>query len=222
MMTNLFSTFDPSTSLQLSMNWISTFIGLLIIPAYYWMLPNRIHMLMSIIINKLHEEFKMLLGPKNKGMTLMMITLFMFILTNNAMGLLPYVFTSSSHLVFTMTLALPLWLSIMLFGWINHTNHMFTHLVPMGTPAVLMPFMVLIETISNLIRPGSLAVRLTANMIAGHLLMSLLGNNSVNASSFILMFIMSIQMMLMLFETAVAIIQAYVFSVLSTLYTSEV
>nr|AVJ52330.1 ATP synthase F0 subunit 6 [Odontotarsus purpureolineatus] len=222
MMTNLFSTFDPATSLQFSLNWISTFIGFLIIPASYWMLPNRINVMMNSIISKLHGEFKMLLGPKNKGMTLMMIALFMFILTNNAMGLLPYVFTSSSHLVFTMTLALPLWLSIMLFGWINHTNHMFTHLVPMGTPAMLMPFMVLIETISNLIRPGSLAVRLTANMIAGHLLMSLLGNNSVNASSIILMLIMSVQMLLMLFETAVAIIQAYVFSVLSTLYTSEV
>nr|AVJ52315.1 ATP synthase F0 subunit 6 [Diolcus irroratus] len=222
MMTNLFSTFDPSTSLQLSMNWISTFIGFILLPFSYWTLPNRINILISKITNKLHEEFKMLLGSGSKGMTLLMISLFMFILTNNAMGLLPYIFTSSSHLVFTMTLAVPLWLSIMLFGWINHTNHMFTHLVPAGTPAVLMPFMVLIETISNLIRPGSLAVRLTANMIAGHLLMSLLGNNSTNASNIILMFIMMIQMMLMMFETAVAVIQAYVFSVLSTLYASEV
>nr|AVJ52342.1 ATP synthase F0 subunit 6 [Symphylus caribbeanus] len=222
MMTNLFSTFDPSTSLQFSMNWISTFVGFLILPMSFWMLPNRINLLISSVTTKLHEEFKMLLGSGMKGMTLLMIAMFMFILTNNAMGLLPYVFTSSSHLVFTMTLALPLWLSIMLFGWINNTNHMFTHLVPMGTPAVLMPFMVLIETISNIIRPGSLAVRLTANMIAGHLLMSLLGNNSVNANNIVLMFIMSVQMMLMMFETAVAIIQAYVFSVLSTLYTSEV
>nr|AVJ52341.1 ATP synthase F0 subunit 6 [Stethaulax marmoratus] len=222
MMTNLFSTFDPSTSLQFSMNWMSTFIGFLMMPLAFWLLPNRMNMLILSITKKLHEEFKMLLGHGNKGMTLLMISLFMFILTNNAMGLLPYVFTSSSHLVFTMTLALPLWLSIMLFGWINNTNHMFTHLVPMGTPAVLMPFMVLIETISNIIRPGSLAVRLTANMIAGHLLMSLLGNNAVNVNNIILIFIMSIQMMLMMFETAVAIIQAYVFSVLSTLYTSEV
>nr|AVJ52321.1 ATP synthase F0 subunit 6 [Homaemus proteus] len=222
MMTNLFSTFDPSTSVQFSMNWISTFIGLFIMPLSYWLLPNRLTLMIMNITSKLHEEFKMLLGSGNKGMTLMMIALFMFILTNNALGLLPYVFTSSSHLVFTMTLALPLWLSIMLFGWINNTNHMFTHLVPMGTPAILMPFMVLIETISNLIRPGSLAVRLTANMIAGHLLMSLLGNNSVEASSVVLALIMSVQMILMLFETAVAIIQAYVFSVLSTLYTSEV
>nr|AVJ52316.1 ATP synthase F0 subunit 6 [Diolcus variegatus] len=222
MMTNLFSTFDPTTSMYISMNWISTFMGFILLPLSYWTLPNRINMLINNITNKLHEEFKMLLGSGKKGMTLLMISLFMFILTNNAMGLLPYIFTSSSHLVFTMALALPLWLTIMLFGWINQTNHMFTHLVPTGTPAVLMPFMVLIETISNLIRPGSLAVRLTANMIAGHLLMSLLGNNSINASTIILAFIMMIQMLLMMFETAVAVIQAYVFSVLSTLYTSEV
>nr|AVJ52337.1 ATP synthase F0 subunit 6 [Scutiphora pedicellata] len=222
MMTNLFSTFDPSTSMLLSLNWMSTFIGMILVPSAFWILPNRMNILINSMVYKLHQEFKLLLGPKNKGMTLIMITLFMFIIFNNAMGLLPYVFTSSSHLVFTMTLALPLWLSIMLFGWINNTNHMFTHLVPMGTPVVLMPFMVMIETISNLIRPGSLAVRLTANMIAGHLLMSLLGNNSINANNIILPFIIIIQMMLMMFETAVAIIQAYVFSVLSTLYTSEV
>nr|AFI54803.1 ATP synthase F0 subunit 6 [Eucorysses grandis] len=222
MMTNLFSTFDPSTSIQLSMNWMSTFIGMILIPSTFWLLPNRMNIFIFMIMNKLHEEFKLLLGPQNKGMTLMMITLFTFIIFNNAMGLLPYVFTSSSHLVFTMTLALPLWLSIMIFGWINNTNHMFMHLVPTGTPMMLMPFMVMIETISNLIRPGSLAVRLTANMIAGHLLMSLLGNNSINISNILLPVIMIIQMILMMFETAVAIIQAYVFSVLSTLYTSEV
>nr|YP_009654684.1 ATP synthase F0 subunit 6 [Scoparipes salvazai]QCI09213.1 ATP synthase F0 subunit 6 [Scoparipes salvazai] len=222
MMTNLFSTFDPATSLNMSLNWLSTFLGFTLIPTAFWVLPNRINMLLMNMINKLHDEFKMLLGPSSRGMTLMTITLFMFILTNNSMGLLPYIFTSSSHLTFTMTLALPMWLSIMIFGWVNHTNHMFAHLVPSGTPAMLMPFMVLIETISNLIRPGSLAVRLTANMIAGHLLMSLLGNNSAGASGTILPLIISIQMMLMLFEAAVAIIQAYVFSVLSTLYTSEV
>nr|YP_002735074.1 ATP synthase F0 subunit 6 [Riptortus pedestris]ABZ02116.1 ATP synthase F0 subunit 6 [Riptortus pedestris] len=222
MMTNLFSTFDPATSTFSSMNWISTITCFLLIPLTYWMLPNRLNTLFNLLISKLNEEFKTLMGPNSKGMTLMMISLFMFILINNIMGLLPYIFTSSSHMVFTMTMALPLWLSLMIFGWINHTNHMFAHLIPIGTPAPLMPFMVLIETISNLIRPGSLAVRLTANMIAGHLLMSLLGNNATNANLIILPLIISIQIMLMLFESAVSLIQSYVFSVLSTLYSSEV
>nr|YP_010463270.1 ATP synthase F0 subunit 6 [Macropes harringtonae]UUJ37794.1 ATP synthase F0 subunit 6 [Macropes harringtonae] len=220
MMTNLFSTFDPATSMKLSMNWISSLTCFMIMPLYFWNMPNRMNMVFMMITTKLHEEFKTLMGKNSKGMTLMMVSLFMFILINNFLGLLPYIFTSSSHLAFSLTMALPMWLSLMLFGWINKTNYMFAHLIPSGTPAMLMPFMVLIETISNIMRPGSLAVRLTANMIAGHLMMSLLGNNSINSS--MLIFIFLVQMGLMLFESAVALIQAYVFSVLSTLYSSEI
>nr|YP_010192718.1 ATP synthase F0 subunit 6 [Picromerus lewisi]QZP40898.1 ATP synthase F0 subunit 6 [Picromerus lewisi] len=222
MMTNLFSTFDPATSMSYSLNWLSTFLGLLMIPYSYWLLPGRTSAMFNNIMKSLHNEFKMLLGPNSEGMTLLTISLFMFILMNNFMGLMPYIFTSTSHLSFSLTLALPLWLSMMIFGWTKNTNSMFAHLVPNGTPSLLMPFMVLIETISNIIRPGSLAVRLTANMIAGHLMMSLLGNKSLNVSSLILLFIMTIQVGLMMFEVAVAMIQAYVFSVLTTLYSSEV
>nr|AEH21217.1 ATP synthase F0 subunit 6 [Himacerus apterus] len=221
MMNNLFSAFDPASSNMLSLNWTSTFIIMMLIPMNYWMSPSRYMIMFNMIMIKLHNEFKMLLNNKIKGFTLIFISLFMLILINNLYGLVPYIFTSTSHLVFSLTMALPLWLSLMLFGWINHTQNMFTHLIPMGTPPMLMPFMVMIETTSNMIRPGSLAVRLTANMIAGHLLMSLLGNNSVNTSNIMIMMLMIIQMMLMLFETAVSIIQAYVFSVLSTLYSSE-
>nr|WHU31843.1 ATP synthase F0 subunit 6 [Aeschrocoris tuberculatus] len=222
MMTNLFSTFDPATSLNYSLNWMSTWLWMIILPAPYWKMPNRIMTVINKIMISLHNEFKLLLNTKTSEMSLIMISLFMFILINNAMGLMPYIFTSSSHLTFSLTLALPLWMSIMIFGWFQNTNHMFAHLVPAGTPGVLMPFMVLIETISNIIRPGSLAVRLTANMIAGHLLMSLLGNKSTDVNSLIMLFIMMMQMILMTFEGAVAIIQAYVFSILTTLYSSEV
>nr|ACJ69410.1 ATP synthase F0 subunit 6 [Aphelocheirus ellipsoideus] len=222
MMTNLFSTFDPATSMSMSMNWVSTLMSMVMLPTMYWMIPTRYSMMVKTILHKLHEEFKMLMGNNSKGFTLMMISLFTFILFNNLMGLLPYIFTSSSHLTYTMTMALPLWLSLMIFGWSNKTRSMLAHMIPSGTPPVLMPFMVCIETISNLIRPGSLAVRLTANMIAGHLLMSLLGNNMTETSAIMIPIMISIQILLMLFETAVAVIQAYVFSILSTLYTSEV
>nr|YP_010736664.1 ATP synthase F0 subunit 6 [Tessaromerus quadriarticulatus]WEM32417.1 ATP synthase F0 subunit 6 [Tessaromerus quadriarticulatus] len=221
MMNNLFSTFDPSTSMNFSLNWVSSVTSLIILPMNFWIMPSRIHLSFNKMYMQLFNEFKMLLG-NNKGLVLIMVTLFMFILTNNMLGLLPYMFTSSSHLSFTMTLALPLWMSFMLFGWINNTKHMLAHMVPLGTPNMLMPFMVIIETVSNIIRPGSLAVRLTANMIAGHLLMSLLGNNAMNSSTMMLSIILFIQVMLMMFETAVSLIQAYVFSVLSTLYSSEV
>nr|YP_010258367.1 ATP synthase F0 subunit 6 [Physoderes impexa]AGO28082.1 ATP synthase F0 subunit 6 [Physoderes impexa] len=222
MMINLFSTFDPATSIHLSLNWISTLMGIMIMPMLFWTVPSRYNILIKTIWFKLNEEFKTLLGSNNNKKTIMFVGIFMFILFNNMMGLLPYVFTSSSHMVFTITLAVPLWVSLMLFGWINHTQNMLAHLIPEGSPPILMPFMVCIETISNMIRPGALAVRLTANMIAGHLLMSLLGNNMLNMHNYIIPMIMVIQIILLLFEMAVSIIQSYVFSVLGTLYTSEV
>nr|AVN67746.1 ATP synthase F0 subunit 6 [Eurycotis sp. B074] len=225
MMTNLFSVFDPSTSIMnLSLNWLSTMLGLIIIPMSFWLIPSRQYLLWNKLLINLHKEFKMLLGMKtvNKGSSFIFISLFSMIMFNNFMGLFPYIFTSTSHMILTLTLALPLWISFMLFGWINNTQHMFAHLVPQGTPAVLMPFMVCIETISNMIRPGTLAVRLAANMIAGHLLLTLLGNTGPNLNYTLLSLLILTQIALLILESAVAIIQSYVFAVLSTLYSSEV
>nr|AIT96947.1 ATP synthase F0 subunit 6 [Togoperla sp. KW-2014] len=224
MMTNLFSVFDPSTSMfNFTLNWLSTFLGLMLIPSLYWFLPSRYTLMWNKILLTLHFEFKTLLGSTGHvGSTFIFISLFSLILFNNFLGLFPYVFTSTSHLTLTLSLALPLWLSFMVYGWINHTQHMFAHLVPQGTPPVLMPFMVCIETISNIIRPGTLAVRLAANMIAGHLLLTLLGNTGPSLTYSILLLLLIAQIALLILESAVAIIQSYVFAVLSTLYASEV
>nr|QRV62431.1 ATP synthase F0 subunit 6 [Graptodytes pietrii] len=222
MMMNLFSSFDPSTNIfNLSLNWMSTIIGLLLIPLSYWLIPSRFSIIWINIILTLHKEFKTLLGMFNhKGSTFMFISLFSFILFNNFLGLFPYIYTSTSHMSMTLSLAFPLWFSFMIFGWINHTQHMLAHLVPQGTPALLMPFMVCIETISNLIRPGTLAVRLAANMIAGHLLLTLLGNTGPSMNSSLISILILI--LLLTLEFAVSIIQSYVFAILSTLYSSEV
>nr|YP_010716054.1 ATP synthase F0 subunit 6 [Parnassius hide]WDE75764.1 ATP synthase F0 subunit 6 [Parnassius hide] len=224
MMSNLFSIFDPTTNLfNLSLNWISTFIGLMFIPYSFWLIPNRHYIFWNFIINKLHNEFKMLLGINSfNGSTFIFISLFSFILFNNFLGLFPYIFTSTSHLTISLSISLSLWISFMLYGWINNYQHMFIHMIPQGTPNILMPFMVLIETISNIIRPGTLAVRLTANMIAGHLLLTLLSSTSSNLSFFMLFILIFMQILLLILESAVAIIQSYVISILSTLYSSEV
>nr|YP_010349776.1 ATP synthase F0 subunit 6 [Cassianeura cassiae]UOH96518.1 ATP synthase F0 subunit 6 [Cassianeura cassiae] len=217
MMANLFSMFDPCTGM-LSLNWMSTLIFMMITPYSYWLVPNKINYIFNKLMMNLHFEMKMLMNYK--GTSMIMLSMFMFILFNNLMGLLPYVFTSSSHLVYSLALALPIWFCLMIYGWINKYNSMFSHLVPTGTPGILMPFMVLIETVSNIIRPGSLSVRLAANMIAGHLLMSLLGNNT--QVSILMVSTMVIYMVLMMFELAVAMIQSYVFMTLSTLYSGEI
>lgn len=224
MITNLFSVFDPSTNIfNMSLNWIRTFIGLLIIPIIFWFIPSRYGLLWNNILLTLHTEFKTLLGPSgHKGRTFIFISLFSFIVYNNFIGLFPYIFTSSSHLSLTLALALPLWLRFILYGWINNTQHIFAHLVPQGTPAILMPFIVCIETIRNIIRPGTLAVRLAANIIAGHLLLTLLGNTGSSLAYFIVIVLVLSQIALLVLEFAVAIIQAYVFAILSTLYSREV
>nr|APX40854.1 ATP synthase F0 subunit 6 [Longitarsus curtus] len=223
MMMNLFSSFDPTSMMNLSMNWLSTLIGLLVIPPMFWIIPSRMNMLWMKIIFTLHKEFKVLMGNyKSQGSTLIFISLFSFILYNNFLGLFPYIFTSSSHMSMTLSLALPLWLSFMTYGWINNTINMLSHLVPQGTPPILMPFMVCIETISNIIRPGTLAIRLSANMIAGHLLMTLLGTTGSSLTLMFINILIITQILLLLLETAVSMIQSYVFAILSTLYSSEV
>lgn len=223
MITNLFSIFDPVASFNIPLNWIAVFLGLVLFPWNYWIQPNRHTILIKKLTDQLHKEFKILVGPsRSQGHTLIFIRLFLFIVYNNLLGLLPYVFTATSHLAITLRLAFPLWISFIIFGWFNHTKHMLAHLVPLGTPPVLIPFIVLIETISNIIRPGTLAVRLAANIIAGHLLLVLLGNQGPNLSSPLLSILIITQILLLTLETAVAFIQSYVFAVLATLYSSEV
>ena len=189
----------------------------------FWLVPNRINLVLTSILITLHYEFKNLLGPSSfKGRTLSFLRLFIFVVINNFLGLFPYIFTSTSHLSTTLTLAAPIWVSFILFGWFNYSKHIFAHLVPQRTPVALMPFIVLIETIRNVIRPGTLAVRLAANIIAGHLLITLLGNQTTVAGVSLVRILLAIQVILLILESAVAIIQAYVFAVLSTLYSREI
>lgn len=224
MIINLFSIFDPSTNIfNFSLNWLRTFLGILFFPIIFWFIPTRIFIFWNKIFSTLHNEFKTLLGiSRFKGTTFIFLSLFTLILFNNFLGLLPYIFTRTRHITLTLRLALPLWISFILYGWINNTNHIFAHLVPQGTPSVLIPFIVIIETIRNVIRPGTLAIRLSANIIAGHLLLTLLGNTGNSLSSSLLVILILTQLLLLSLESAVAIIQSYVFTILRTLYSREI
>nr|VFU78865.1 ATP synthase 6 [Proasellus rectus] len=222
MMTNLFSIFDPSSSMGLSLNWTSSLLGLIIIPPSLFLFSSRPTILLVKMLNYLYKEVSILLPVKSHHFMMFFLTLFFIIMFNNSLGLFPQIFTASSHLVFTMTMALPIWLAYYSYGWFNKFKDMMAHLVPNGTPSILIPFMVLIETVSSLIRPLTLAVRLAANMIAGHLLMALLSNYASIFSSSMITIVVSSQILLLVLEAAVAVIQAYVFMVLSVLYVSEI
>jgi len=222
MITNLFRVFDPSSYFFNSSNWLSTFTIIIILPSIFWVLPNRILFFISFIFNKLFNEIKILLGPQSsKGGVVIFLSLIAFILLNNFLGLFPYIFTRTSHLLYSVTLSLPIWVSFIIYGWFNFYNHILAHLVPQSTPSILISFIVIIETVSNIIRPLTLAVRLSANIIAGHLLMTLLGNQTTNAFNFTLYILLITQVILLTLESAVSIIQAYVFTVLSSLYSRE-
>nr|YP_010693587.1 ATP synthase F0 subunit 6 [Scolytoplatypus raja]WCB99778.1 ATP synthase F0 subunit 6 [Scolytoplatypus raja] len=221
MMSNLFSSFDPSTMIC-AFNWMSAFILLMVFPSMFWLVPSRWNFMWTSITLFIHNEFKILLGKAHTGSTIIFSTIFLMILLNNFMGLFPYIFTASSHMNFTLAFSLPLWVTFMLFGWINNSTHMLAHLVPQGAPNLLLPFLVIIESVSNVIRPGTLAIRLSANMIAGHLLLTLLGNLGAKLPELAIGGLMIVQVLLLILESAVSMIQAYVFSILITLYSSEI
>lgn len=220
MITNLFRIFDPSTSNYLSFNWFSLFTLFLGIPLVFWVCPARVTLVFKNTYLYILNEFKVVVN-KTPEVILLIFSFFVFILTNNVVGLLPFTFTATSHISVTIAIALPLWLGIIIYGWINNTSNLLVHLVPSGTPGVLIPLIVIIETIRNLIRPLTLAVRLAANIIAGHLLISLLTGATPLTPLVIKPILISAQLALESLEIAVAIIQAYVFSVLITLYTEE-
>lgn len=219
---NLFSIFDPARSINYSLNWLSLLYVILFIPNLYWFIPSRYSYFFILILNFLVLEFKILLNLKiNVINIILFIRLFIIILLNNFIGLFCYIFTATSHISVNLSLSLILWVLIILFGWINYTNHIFIHLVPSGTPTILIPFIVLIERISNFIRPITLSVRLAANIIAGHLLITLISSTGTNLNFFLLLIILLVQSVLIVLELRVSVIQAYVFSVLRTLYRAE-
>ena len=158
---------------------------------------------------------------KSPGLTHLFISIFLLILFSNFLGLFPYVFTATRHLRMTVALALPVWLGYMIFRTLKNINFFLSHLVPMGTPYPLMPFMVLIEIIRTVIRPLTLSVRLAANMVAGHLLIVLVRGPMATIPSILLTGALIGLLLLVILELAVSFIQRYVFRTLLSLYVIE-
>ena len=220
-MKNLFITFDYNTIWGLQINWIVVFL-ILFFSRGYWIISGRILKYINILINVFHIELLIILRvKKNWGQTLIFISLFIIIFLINFLGLFPYIFTRTRHLCFAFSFSIPLWIGSQINAWIIHTNNIFCHLVPEGTPFFLIPLLVIIERVRNLIRPLTLAVRLVANITAGHLLLVLLrsaGNFDIIMSIIIIIVLIT----LVCLELGVSLIQAYVFILLLSLYVSEV
>jgi F-type H+-transporting ATPase subunit a len=221
-MQNLFLSFDSSSKTIFAINWLRVIFPLLVL-SKFWISPNQIQKTLNLVNSVLVKEIKTIFSINiNSGIFIIFNSLFLFIATINLGGLLPYVFTSTRHLVITLFLSIPFWLGIQIAGWFFTFNKIACHLVPIRTPAALIPFLVLIESLRNLIRPITLAVRLTANITAGHLLIRLLGSaSSLNSPSAIQLTTLIVIILLLILEIAVALIQSYVFILLSSLYIVE-
>nr|YP_009254322.1 ATP synthase F0 subunit 6 [Proscyllium habereri]ANC73496.1 ATP synthase F0 subunit 6 [Proscyllium habereri] len=192
-------------------------------PTNRW-LNNRLITLQAWFVNRFIYQ---LMQPMNLGghkWAVLFTALMLFLITINLLGLLPYTFTPTTQLSLNMAFALPLWLTTVLIGMLNQPTIALGHLLPEGTPTPLVPILIIIETISLFIRPLALGVRLTANLTAGHLLMQLIAT-----AAFVLLSIMPtvalltslILFLLTILEVAVAMIQAYVFVLLLSLYLQE-
>lgn len=221
MIINIFSIFDPTTSLNFSLNWLRIIILFLLLPYQYWLLPSRSRFIWFNLIIYIFKEFKILINYSYSNI-IIFIRLLILIFFNNFLGLFPYIFTASRHMRFSISLSIAFWLGIIIYRIFNYLNDLFSHLTPQGTPFALIPFIVLIESIRLIIRPFTLAIRLTANIIAGHLLLSLLGSSGQSTPIIYLSLIIFSQILLFILEISVSLIQAYVFSILSTLYSREI
>lgn len=135
-------------------------------------------------------------------------SLFLFFLYYNFIGIIPYTFSWTRHLVVNLRLSLLLWLRIVIIRLSSNPANFIAHLVPTGTPLFLTPFLVLIETISVRVRPLTLSVRLTANIMTGHIIISIITRPIFTS-------------LYMIFEVAVCIVQAYIITLLPTLYIDE-
>ncbi|HEY9163759.1 MAG TPA: F0F1 ATP synthase subunit A [Magnetovibrio sp.] len=147
-------------------------------------------------------------------------SLFMFILFANLLGLLPYAFTTTSHIIVTFVLAMVVFIGVTIVGLVRHGGHFFSYFVPSGVPMAVLPLMIPIEIISYLSRPVSLAVRLFANMTAGHTMMKVFAGfilplGVAGIAPF------AVDVALVGFEFLVAFLQAYVFTVLTCLYLHD-
>ena len=141
------------------------------------------------------------------------------------LGLIPYVFSTTSHLAITFTLALPLWLSLIISSYSNNPYSSVAFMLPLGTPTFLIPFLPIIETLRILVRPITLSIRLAANIRAGHIILTLIGDyltiSLLSTDYVVSILVMLVQIGYFIFEIGIGIIQGYIFSLLITLYTDD-
>ena len=192
------------------------------------LVPGRFQSLAELSYEFVASMIKSTAGSEGMKFFPFIFTLFMFILTVNMIGLIPYTFTVTSHIIITAALAITVFLTVVVYGLVRHGLHFFNLFVPKGVPIYILPLIVFIEVLSFISRPISHSVRLFANMLAGHITLQVFagfiilmgtGLGAIGWAASVLPF--ALVVILFALETLVAFLQAYVFAILTCIYLND-
>ena len=220
---NLFASFITPVILGLPLVTLIIIFPSLLFPISNRLVNNHLISLQQWILQLVPKQIIGIHNTKGQTWALILMFLILFIGSTNLLGLLPHSFTPTTQLLINLGIAIPLWAGAVITGFRNKTKASLAHFLPQGTPTPLIPILVIIETISLFIQLIALAVQLTANITAGHLLIHLIGGATLALISISAMALITfiILVLLTILEFAVAIIQAYMFTLLVSLYLHD-
>ena len=184
-------------------------------------IPNKLQLIAEMSYTFVAKMISDTAGSKARPYFPFIFSLFMFVLFCNMVGMLPYSFTVTSHIIVTLIMALFIFIAVTIIGFIKHGFKYLSIFVPSGVPAVLLPLITIIEIISYLSRPVSLSVRLFANMMAGHTMLKVFGGFVVSLGILGGWLPLSFSVALTGLEILVAFLQAYVFAILTCIYLND-
>ena len=184
-------------------------------------IPNKFQLISEMFYNFIAKMISDTAGSKAKPYFPFIFSLFMFVLFCNMLGMLPYSFTVTSHIIVTLLMAMFIFIAVTIIGFVKHGFGYLRLFVPKGVPVVLLPLITVIEIISYLSRPVSLSVRLFANMMAGHTMLKVFGGFVVSLGILGGWLPLGFSVALTGLEILVAFLQAYVFAILTCIYLND-
>jgi len=184
-------------------------------------IPDKIQLISEMLYNFIAKMISDTAGSKAKPYFPFIFSLFTFVLMCNMIGMLPYSFTVTSHIIVTMIMALFIFIAVTVIGFFKHGAKYLSIFVPSGVPIVLLPLITVIEIISYLSRPISLSVRLFANMMAGHTMLKVFGSFVLSLGIVGGWLPLTFSVALTGLEILVAFLQAYVFAILTCIYLND-
>jgi len=184
-------------------------------------IPTKIQLLTELSYTLISKMISDTAGSKAKPYFPFVFSLFMFVLFCNMLGMLPYSFTVTSHIIVTFALAAVIFVGVTIIGFVNHGIKYLKLFIPSGVPLFLLPLIVIIEIISYLSRPVSLSVRLFANMMAGHTMLKVFGGFVISLGIIGGWLPLSFTVALTGLEILIAFLQAYVFAILTCIYLND-